>query len=243
MIIKNLLHASESYTHDHWVFRNVFVGFSRLYYIIDGEAYYEENGRKVRLKKGYLYLTPVRKSFNLYENPQDKLLHTYSHITTFPAVTDFMEIKVVEGTPLADAVALYRKYIHTEDTELLMNVIQFLLSCISKQYDRGNTLAEQTKIYINQLEDFSLDMERLSRDMGYTREHITRNFLTAYRLTPMQYFNQKKMNIALTRLLDGEKVGEVAGQLNYSSAYAFSKAFKKYFGLSPNQYLLTLKTK
>ena len=51
------------------------------------------------------------------------------------------------------------------------------------------------------------------------------------------------LNPGYGALLDGEKVGEVAGQLNYSSAYAFSKAFKKYFGLSPNQYLLTLKTK
>jgi hypothetical protein len=57
-----------------------------LYYIIDGEAYYEENGKAVRFKKGHLYLTPVKKCFTLYENPSDKLLHTYSHIIILPSM-------------------------------------------------------------------------------------------------------------------------------------------------------------
>ena len=49
--IQTLIYASESYTYENWVFRDISVGFSRLYYIIDGEAYYEENGQKIRLKK------------------------------------------------------------------------------------------------------------------------------------------------------------------------------------------------
>ena len=59
MIVQNLFQSNESYTHENWVYRNVSVALSRLYYIIDGEAYCEENGKKTRLKKGYLYLTPV----------------------------------------------------------------------------------------------------------------------------------------------------------------------------------------
>ena len=105
MIIQNLLWFNESYTHDNWVYKDVCVGFSRLYYILDGEGYYEENGKAIRFKKNHLYLTPVKKPFALYENPKDKLLHTYSHIITVPPVTALTEIEVTEGTPLADAVA------------------------------------------------------------------------------------------------------------------------------------------
>ena len=100
MIIKNVLQSSESYTHDNWIYKDVNVGFSRLYYIIDGEAYYEENGKKYRLKKGYVYLTPVKKCFTLYDNPKDKLFHTYSHIVTYPQVNEFTEIEVKKNTPL-----------------------------------------------------------------------------------------------------------------------------------------------
>ena len=76
MIIQSLLLSNESYTHENWLYRDVSVGFSRLYYIIDGTAYYEENGVTHQLQPGYLYLTPVKKPFTLYEDPDHKLLHT-----------------------------------------------------------------------------------------------------------------------------------------------------------------------
>ena len=91
MIIQNLIMTNESYTHNNWFYKDVCVGFSRLYYILDGDAYYEENGRKNLLKKGHIYLTPVKKPFTLSENPQNKLLHTYAHITTLPTVKQFTE--------------------------------------------------------------------------------------------------------------------------------------------------------
>lgn len=237
MIIKNLLHSSESYTHANWYYKDVFVGFSRLYYIIDGEAYYVEDGRSFRFKKGHLYLTPVKRAFSLYENPNNKLLHTYSHIVTIPPVTEFTEIEVVDGTPLKDAVMLWRKYIHSEDNALLTNIIGFLLSCIEEPYCEANEAAALTKNYIDRASDFRFSTLGLSKHIGYSREHITRSFLSAYRITPKQYFNQRRMNCGLQRLLLGHKLADVAEYLNFSSPYSFSKAFKKHFGQAPRSYV------
>ena len=94
MIVQNILLANKSYTYQNWFHKDICVGFSRLYYIIDGEAYYEEDGRRIRLKNGHLYLTPVKSPFTLSENPSDKLLHTYVHITTLPEVKELIEIPV-----------------------------------------------------------------------------------------------------------------------------------------------------
>lgn len=241
MILQNQWNASESYTHDQWEYRDVFVGFSRLYYILDGEAYYEEDGAKIRLKKHHLYLTPVKKSFTLTENPKNKLLHTFTHITTLPPVERLMELEVQPETPLADAVELWRKYIHSEDSQLLSDVIQFLLSCIDRTYAKEDSVAVKTKMWIDERKDFSFCMNQLSEELGYRREHITRSFFNVYRLTPKQYFNTQKMNVALEKLKTGARVYEVAYDLGYSNSYAFSKAFKKHFGLSPEKYLVTLK--
>lgn len=240
MMIQNIILANESYTHDNWVYENVFVGFSRLYYILDGEAYYEEGDKRIRLQKNHLYLTPVKKEFTLYENPKDKLLHTYSHIFTAPAVDELIEVEVQENTPLADAVSLWRKYIFTEDVELLMGVTQLVLSCIVIQGKQSSHLAEQIKRILDSSVGVKLDMNELSRSLGYTREHVTRSFSAVYHTTPKQYFHLRRMQMALSKLLDGERVGEVAAAVGFASPYSFSKAFKEHYGLSPKKYLQTL---
>lgn len=163
---------SESYTHDDWVYRDVCVGFSRLYYVIGGEAYYEEEGKVVRLRKNHLYLTPVRRNFTLYENAEDKLLHTYAHITTVPAI-DLPGLRWSREHPWP------------------------------MRFPCGANI-----------------------------------FISAYHITPKNYFNCRRMDAALEKLRGGMLVKTVADDLGYASAYSFSKAFKKHFGQSPEQYML-----
>ena len=244
MIIQNILLASESYTYENWVFRDICVGFSRLYYIIDGEGYYEENGQRVRLKKNHLYLTPVKTRFSLYDNSSNKLLHTYCHIVTVPPVDRLIELEVSKNTPLSDAVALWRKYIHTEDRQLLSNVLQFLLLCIDAcgEIGKEQPVAKLAKDYIDRLGVAPFCMAELSRALGYTREHITRCFLSSYRTTPKQYYDQSRMHTALNRLMEGRAVCDVAVEMLYATPYSFSKAFKAHFGESPQKYVRTLKT-
>ena len=218
MIIQNLLWFNESYTHDNWVYKDVCVGFSRLYYILDGEGYYEENGKAIRFKKHHLYLTPVKKPFTLYENPENKLLHTYSHIITVPPVTALTEIEVTEGTPLADAVALWRKYIPSGDAELITHTISFLLSCLPKALTPNDRLAKKTRDMLDRFEAKTPNMDTISRKLGYTREHITRNFLSVYHTTPKKYYNQRRMNLAL------EKPSSSATFLTFAPPISFSKA-------------------
>lgn len=243
MIVQNAWRASEGLTYPNWAYPDICINFSRLYYIVGGEGYYEENGQKVRLKPGYLYLTPVEKRHSLIENSRDKLIRTHTHIRTFPPVDRFTEIPVAEGSPLADAVALWRNHIHTEDSEVLSGMVQLILSCIGEVMRGGTSVAEQAREYLDQMDRVSLNMEEMSRFLGYSREHITRSFHAMYHVTPKQYFTARIMNVALEELKKGGRVCEVAETLEYSSAYAFSKAFKNYFGLSPEKYLRTLTAK
>lgn len=208
-----------------------------MYYIIDGTAFYEEDGKKTELKKNHLYFTPVKKIFNLYDDPSDQLLHTYSHITTSPPIANLIEIEVEKDTPLYDAVALWRKYIHCRDFELLKAIINLVLSMVDFQTNLKSSLASQTKKYIDEISDYSFDTRRLCQKLGYSREHIIRDFSAAYGITPKKYFNAFRMNAGLEHLLMGKSVKETSILLNFSSPYAFSKAFKNHFGLSPEKYL------
>ena len=241
MIIQNILLASESYTHKNWVYRDVISGFSRMYYVIDGDAFYEENGKKTKLKKGHLYFTPVKKAFDLYDDPENQLLHTYSHITTLPPIADLTEIEVVEGTPLFDAVTLWRKYIHSKDFELLGAIINLVLSLVDSQARSKSSLANEIKNFIDNMDGYSFNTALLCHEMGYSREHIIRIFSAVYGMTPKKYFTAIRMNTGLEHLLSGISVKETANLLSFSSPYAFSKAFKNHFGMSPEKYVSFLK--
>lgn len=237
MVIQQVLLAHEAYTHDGWGYRDVCVGYSRIYYILGGEAYYEEDGVRIPLKAHHLYITPVHRPFSLSENPEDKLNHTYAHIITTPPVDTLTELAVAEGTPLADAVALWRKYTPTGDMELLRHVLEFLLCCLPHPpSDTAGAIAERIKGYLDRSEIQNIRMSEISRALGYSREYLTRAFLTAYRTTPRQYLHARRMQTAREQLLAGASVQEVAADIGYASAYAFSKAFKKHFGLPPGSY-------
>lgn len=192
---------------------------------------------RVRLKPHHLYITPIRHTFSLFENPQNKLFHTYTHIVTQPAVTRFTEIEVKDGTPLGDAVMLWRKYVLCENEELLRHILEFLLSCLSlSEKATADSLPQQTRAYLDKHEHTVCSMEAVCKALGYSREHITRAFCACYHMTPMQYLQKRLMSHALRRLLAGERIASVAADMGYASAYSFSKAFKKHFGLSPLNY-------
>lgn len=60
----------------------------------------------------------------------------------------------------------------------------------------------------------------------------------------MDYYRKRRLEAASRLLMEkGRTVTGIAEMLNYSSAYAFSRAFKAEYGVSPNQYLLSLKRK
>ena len=152
------------------------------------------------LKKNHLYITPAKKRFDLYDDPKNKLLHTYAHITTTPAIVDLIEIEVVEGTPLYDGVTLWRKYIHSGDEELLMSALRFLISWIDFSKSQNNSAASITKKYIDELTASTLDMDQMCMALGYSREHLSRSFLAEYGITPKKYFNLQRMNAHLGQL-------------------------------------------
>ncbi len=52
--------------------------------------------------------------------------------------------------------------------------------------------------------------------------------------SPLQYITRWRMNLAVTWLRDeAVRVGELADRLGYQSAAAFSRAFKRFIGVSP----------
>jgi AraC-like DNA-binding protein/mannose-6-phosphate isomerase-like protein (cupin superfamily) len=235
--------ANESLTFNNWIYEEVNVNFSRMYYILDGEAYVIFNNQKMRLKKDHVYFFPAKQEYTIYDNPNCQLLHTYVHIITQPKITTLLEIEVEKDPFLQEGIKLLRKYIHDKHTLRITAIAKMIVSYVFDQRESNTAIAEDIKAFIlaNLTEPFSI--EKICQRFNYSKMHINRIFQNAFNLPPYEYYLRQRLELGLKLLSEGESVKEVSYRLNYTSPSSFIKAFEKNFGASPSNYISILKIK
>ena len=87
-------------------------------------------------------------------------------------------------------------------------------------------------------------LEELSDAIGYNYSYLSDLFKETTGNTVSSYYRGRRLELAMEMLREGRmSITEIAERLGYSSLYAFSRAFKEKFGVSPKQYERTEKDK
>lgn len=82
-----------------------------------------------------------------------------------------------------------------------------------------------------------IPIRELAQQMQMSEKYFIRLFHEQVGCTPGQYMNRLRMLHATQLLSDAElPLSEVAARLHYADVYAFSKAFRKYFGEAPGSF-------
>lgn len=77
-------------------------------------------------------------------------------------------------------------------------------------------------------------VEELARQVGLSRSALAQRFTALLGQPPMQYLAQWRLHAAARELREGSKtLAQIAGAAGYESEPAFSRAFKRTFGLPP----------
>jgi len=77
-------------------------------------------------------------------------------------------------------------------------------------------------------------LESLAREAALSRSVLAERFVHFLGRPPMQYLAQWRLALAASRLRDGgESVARVAARVGYESESAFTRAFRREFGLPP----------
>lgn len=83
-----------------------------------------------------------------------------------------------------------------------------------------------------------LGIRELSELIGFSEKYFITYFKQALGITPGQYIYQVKMNRAKDLIYQGKySVKEISQLLGYNDPYTFSKAFKKYYHVSPSKFV------
>lgn len=93
--------------------------------------------------------------------------------------------------------------------------------------------------YIHQHLDKSIQIIELAEVCSFSEKYFISLFKDVLGMTPGQYINQAKMEKALGLLYKQKySIKEIAYRVGYTDPYTFSKAFKKYYKVSPSRYKL-----
>ena len=77
-------------------------------------------------------------------------------------------------------------------------------------------------------------VDELGREIGLARSALTDRFTRLIGVAPMHYLANWRMQIAAQKLRDtGASLAQIAEAVGYDSEAAFSRAFKKVFGMAP----------
>ncbi len=82
-----------------------------------------------------------------------------------------------------------------------------------------------------------ITIENIATACGLNRSYLTRLFKLATGFTPQSYLFTYRMKKASELLIEtSESVNSIASFVGYSDTFTFSKAFKRYKGISPSEY-------
>jgi AraC-like DNA-binding protein len=80
-------------------------------------------------------------------------------------------------------------------------------------------------------------LERLARELHVSRATLARRFTEAVGEPPLTYLTRWRMELAARRLrTSGDTVERIAGEVGYSSEFAFNRAFARHQGQAPGRY-------
>ncbi len=105
---------------------------------------------------------------------------------------------------------------------------------------KGVSLLEPVFDYISHHYDQNIKIIELSLLIGMSEKYFITFFKKSVGLSPWNYINQIKMNKALDYLYQNKhSIKEISHLLGYPDPYCFSKAFKKYYEISPSDFKKT----
>ena len=117
--------------------------------------------------------------------------------------------------------------------KLISNVISDNFSELL-QSEKQLNVVNQIKDYINAGNGMGMTLDDFAKTFFYDKFYLERKFKEAFGLNLIEYRNKKRMELA-KHLLKLHSVSEVSELVGYQSIYAFSRAYKNYFGYAPSK--------
>jgi len=223
-----------------WVINEkVPLGFSRVYYVYNGEVAYRDEQLETYLKPGFLYIFPSASIYSMKQNINNPLNCTFMHIDFFPSIlTELVEVPIHTMPALKYILLSIAESINANDIKLIHELAEvFKVYCKEHQLITSpDSKISKLLLYIAEHVKEMITVDELSKLAGYNVQYFVRLFKRNIGCSPYQYIINYRLNEARKLLKTDMPITQIAKMTGYSDIKSFSRSFKKKFGLSPSMF-------
>ncbi|HYF48935.1 MAG TPA: helix-turn-helix transcriptional regulator [Planctomycetota bacterium] len=220
-----------------------------------GTGYYERNGKATLLKPGMAWCDQIPGDFRYGLPPGttedyqqvwidmvgpaaeafwQHIWAAYGRVLTLGPDNRVAPLMLTIARQHATGAHHDRYMLAAQLYELLMT----LLSTLSQtRVETSPVVKRATQLMKKQGLDGNCTVERVARELGCSREHLTREFKEAMGVGPADFLAQHRLRQAAIELRSTEdKLETIAARCGFSNATYFCRVFRKHKGMSPGDY-------
>ena len=207
-----------------------------MHYIASGKGILKKNGVYYPLSAGQIFISKPNEVFGFAADMEDPWHFIWIKFTgDFAKKIDTLPtVLSIDGTAFYNMVNCDPESNTAEEfiTAQLYLLFATLFASekrhdyvtIIKNYVRGRPTID--KITVDEIQQF----------LNLNRQYMSTMFKKATGMSIQQYIIKERMDRATLLLAQGFSITETAEHIGYVSIYAFSKCFKKTYGISPSEY-------
>ena len=248
--------------------KHAHINWYEITVVTDGEGIIITNDREMRVEKGDIYVSYPGDFHEIRSSRNFPLKYDFFAFNTKNQVIKSELKKIVANMPsfyqrvikdekintnVASAIAEFstkKEYYEEVCANLFEQTLLFLIRNLKnvenlsskKHITATDELCFQIMHYID-THIYSIEsLTTVSEKFRYNYSYLSNIFKQSTGNTLSNYYQTRRLDAARLLLNEGElKVNEIADMLKYSSLYAFSKAFKQKYGISPKFYAEKMK--
>ena len=213
-----------------------------------GEAVFITGDEDRTIYEGSIVIIPPKTKYALASEQEYNVISVsgvFEQLSHFEVATTLHDNIYGEGKKLAELV-LYNRFGNEEYFSALCNAyIRFILLSLEYPKSDMNAIVYKMTDYMKKNYDNSeLSITKLLRESGYAKDYVRTKFFEVVKMTPKKYLTTVRMKKAKELInLYGEDVSiaRIAELCGIVDPAVFSKNFKKFYGISPKQYMQTRK--
>ncbi|MBE7090156.1 MAG: helix-turn-helix transcriptional regulator [Clostridiales bacterium] len=226
--------------------------YSRLYYIVSGNATIYLKNKSIELKAGNIYYIPPYSISNVVcHNVLDHYwIHFNMDLTTEQELNCLPVVNSVEANnfdkeafiQLVDLIDRSHKNESVAEYLAQDSLLKYLFSRFLPHRTVIHTVTESKFLpvlaYIDENLGRKITNEELSKIMFLNPTYFSNSFSSNFGISPQQYILQKKLNKAINLLYENEKsIKEIAFLCGFENESYFNRQFKKIYGIPPGKFL------